>query len=294
MEFGLFLPQVGRVTWDQAVRAARNAESAGFDSLWLVDHALSTPPSQGILEPWTMLSALAPVTERVGLGVQVLCQSFRNPAMMAKMATTFQNISGGRLRFMIGAGYVEAEYQAFGYDFPSPGGRFEQLRDTVRICRGMWESGTEPFSYVGKRYFVDAVVNAPPPVSPILLGVGGTGDRVLNLTAAEADEWNNPASALSTFGERKRFLDSRLEVHGRQIRCTQQVVFAPGTAEVPTGLQRLHPDLGLRGSLQQMVDRVCQFASDGVSGLFGLPTDRRAVDAIAEALPELRQAVAGV
>lgn len=290
MEFGVVLPQVGGATWERTARTAAVAEEGGFDSLWLIDHLLGFPPEGGILEGWTVLAALAARTERVGLGVQVLCQSFRNPGLLAKMATTLHDVSGGRFRFLIGAGWYREEYDAFGYRFPLPGERFEQLRDTVRICRGMWESQGESFTYSGRHYSVDAVRNVPPPVAPIPIGIGGTGRRVLDLIAAEADEWNCPAAALPAYGRLRAELDGRLAHHGREVRRTVQIVFAPGRAQLPGRLGAFNPDLGLRGSTAEMVDRVGQLAADGITGLFGMVPDRAAMEAVAEALPELRKA----
>ena len=290
MEFGLVLPQLAGASWDRVARTAASAEDAGFDSLWVIDHVLGFPPEGGILEAWTLLSALAATTSRVGLGAQVFCQSFRNPALMAKMATTFQDISGGRLRFLIGAGWYEEEYRAFGYPFPRAGARFGELRDTVRILRGMWESHGEPFTYSGDHYSVEAVRNVPPPPAPIPIGIGGTGRRVLDLTAAEADEWNCPASSLPSYGDLWAALEDRLAHHGRQVRRTVQIVFAPGAAEPPPGLAFFNPHLGLRGSTAEMADRVGQLAAQGITGLYGMVADRAAMEVMAEALPELRAA----
>src|SRR2546423_13136724 len=110
-----------------------------------------------------MLSALASLTTRVGRGAQVFCQSFRNPALMAKMATTLDLVSGGRLHFLLGAGWFQAEYEGFGYEFPPAGVRFEETRDYVVILRGMRVGGTAPFTDGGKHYSVKAVINRPPP-----------------------------------------------------------------------------------------------------------------------------------
>jgi alkanesulfonate monooxygenase SsuD/methylene tetrahydromethanopterin reductase-like flavin-dependent oxidoreductase (luciferase family) len=289
MEFGIVLPQIAGATWDRAARTAAFAQEAGFDSLWVIDHMYGFPPEGGILEPWTMLSALAATTERVGLGAQVFCQSFRNPALMAKMATTLQEISAGRLHFLIGAGWYQEEYEAFGYQFPSAAVRFAQLRDTIRILRGMWESNGSPFTYEGEHYSVVEVLNRPAPVAPISIGVGGRGPRVLDLTVAEADEWNCPAASLPDYAEMKRLVDQRAAAHGRDVRRTAQIVFAPGDDEPPAGLAFFNPHLGLRGSTQQMVDRVGELAADGITGLFGMVGGRGALEAMAEALPELRK-----
>src|SRR5947209_2309509 len=113
MDIGLVLPQI-RADWDDVVQTAQRAESLGLDSVWVVDHLQAISPDMGILEAWTVLSALAPLTERVELGAQVFCQSFRNPALFGKMAATLDRVSGGRLRVLMGAGWYEDEYHRFG------------------------------------------------------------------------------------------------------------------------------------------------------------------------------------
>jgi alkanesulfonate monooxygenase SsuD/methylene tetrahydromethanopterin reductase-like flavin-dependent oxidoreductase (luciferase family) len=289
MEFGIVLPQTAGATWERAARTAAYAEEAGFDSVWVIDHVYGFPPESGILEAWTMLSALASITTRVRLGAQVFCQSFRNPALTAKMASTLQEISAGRLHFLIGAGWFQQEYEAFGYRFPPPGVRFGQLRDTVRILRGLWESGGDPFSYEGEHYSVTEAVNRPQPPHPISIGIGGSGPRVLDLTAAEADEWNCPAASLPDYDRLRGRLDERCSVHGRQVRRTLQIVFAPGDQDPPPGLAFFNPQLGLRGSTQQMVDRVGELTEAGVSGLFGMLGGKGSLETMAETLPELRK-----
>src|ERR1700739_3152801 len=111
MELGVVLPQTAGATWERAARTASSAEQAGFAPLWGIAHLYGFPPEGGILEGWTMLAALAATTDRVGLGAQGFCQSFRNPGLMAKMGSTVQDISGGRLHFLIGAGWFQQEYE---------------------------------------------------------------------------------------------------------------------------------------------------------------------------------------
>jgi alkanesulfonate monooxygenase SsuD/methylene tetrahydromethanopterin reductase-like flavin-dependent oxidoreductase (luciferase family) len=289
MEFGFVLPQTAGAKWDRAARVADYAVESGFDSLWVIDHVYGFPPEGGILEAWTMLSALAATTERVGLGAQVFCQSFRNPALMAKMGTTLQEISGGRLHLLMGAGWYREEYEAFGYPFPMPGERLGQLRDYIRILRGLWEAGGQPFSYAGEHYSVSEALNRPAPEQPIRIGLGGSGPRLLDLAAAEADEWNCPAVSLPEYDRLKQIIDERSESYGREVRRTLQIVFAPGDAEPAPGLEIFNPHLGLRGSTQQMVDRVGELADAGITGLFGMPGVRGALEGMAEALPELRK-----
>lgn len=287
MEFGVVLPQV-RATWDDTLRFAQTAEEAGFDSVWLIDHLYGFPPQNGILEAWTVMSALAVSTTRVGIGAQVFCQSFRSPALMAKMATTFDHISGGRLRFLLGTGWHEPEYTGFGYPFPPPGERVGQLQDAVRIIRGMWSSGTDPFTYEGRHYQVKDVVNVPPPEREIPIGIGGRGDRVLDLIAREADEWNSPGVALGDYPSRVARFRDRLAAHGRQARQSLQIVFNPGEAEAPGALAMFNPALGLKGSVDQMTERAGELAELGVTGLYGIVAGRRGLEAMAEVLADLR------
>jgi alkanesulfonate monooxygenase SsuD/methylene tetrahydromethanopterin reductase-like flavin-dependent oxidoreductase (luciferase family) len=289
MEFGVTLRQI--TDWAQLRAAATAAEDAGFDSVWVVDHLLASPARAGILEAWTVLPALAATTSRVGLGTLVTCQSFRSPGLLAKMATTVDEIAGGRLRFLIGAGWKREEYDAFGYDFPPPGQRVEQLTEALEVLRGLWDAGEEPFSYRGRHVRVQEALNLPAPRRRIPIGVGGAGPRVVRLTAAVADEWNCPAAALADYDRLRRLADDTAAEHGRQLRRTAQIAFAPGDDDAPS-VAPFSPELGLRGSTQQMVDRVGELAAAGVTGLYGMPAGRRAIDAVAAALPELRAAAA--
>ncbi|MBW3663336.1 MAG: LLM class flavin-dependent oxidoreductase [Actinobacteria bacterium] len=292
LEFGVLLPQLG-AGWDQARRFARHAEDGGFDSVWVADHLLGLPPEKGILEAWTVMSAVAAVTDRVGIGAQVLCQSFRGSGLLAKMATTLDLVSGGRLRFLVGAGWYEAEYDAFGFEFPPAGQRVEETEDTIRICRAMFDAGGEPVTYEGHHLSVHEVVNVPPPQRPIPIGVGCTGDRMLDVTARLADEWNYPATALGRYDERRRTFDERVAEHGREVRRSTQIVFSPGERELPPFYDMFRPDLGIRGSRDQMVDRVGALAAAGLTGFYGFVADEQALDELAEALPDLRAVVDG-
>lgn len=291
LEFGVLLPQLG-VGWDEARRFALRAEEAGFDSVWVADHLLGLPPEQGILEAWTLMSAIAAVTERVGIGAQVLCQSFRNPALLAKMATTLDQVSGGRLRFLLGAGWYEAEYRAFGFPFPPAGKRVAETEDAIRICRGLFDAGAEPFTHEGRHHAVRKAVNVPPPDRRIPIGVGCVGDRMLDLTARLADEWNCPATVLHRYDVRRRRFDERVAEHGRSVRRSTQIVFAPGERELAPFFNMFRPDLGIRGSQDQMEQRVGELVDAGLSGFYGFVPDVRALDELGEALPGLRAVAA--
>jgi alkanesulfonate monooxygenase SsuD/methylene tetrahydromethanopterin reductase-like flavin-dependent oxidoreductase (luciferase family) len=294
MEFGIALPQVG-ATWDEMLGRAQAAEAAGFDTVWLIDHLYGLPAERGILEVWTALSALAAATDRVHVGVHVLCQGFRNPALLAKMATTLDHIAPGRVRPLLGAGWHPEEHEAFGFEFPPHRVRLEQLEDTVKICKGMWTSGTDAFTFDGRHYSTNGVVNIPPPVRGIPVGIGGAGDRLLDLVAREADEWNCPGDQLHRLPDRVRLLDERLSEHGRTVRRTQQLLLHPGEATgfAPQIEEYFNPNLGLIGSTERMVDRLGELASLGMDGVVCSVLDDEHFNRAVEILPALRAATAG-
>ena len=171
--------------------AARRLETDGFDSIWIADHMLYRNPGQptrGIWECWTILSALAEATERIELGTLTLCNSFRNPAILAKMAATADEVSGGRLTLGIGAGWNEPEYAAFGLPFDHRVDRFEEA---LQILRPLLREGH--VDHDGRYYTARNCEIAPrgprPQGPPIMIG-SGTGPRMLELTARYADLWN--------------------------------------------------------------------------------------------------------
>jgi alkanesulfonate monooxygenase SsuD/methylene tetrahydromethanopterin reductase-like flavin-dependent oxidoreductase (luciferase family) len=271
MDLGVVLPQI-RADWDDVSQAARRVEELGFDSVWVVDHLQAISPEMGILEAWTVLSALAASTQRVELGAQVFCQSFRNPALFAKMAATLDRVSGGRLRILMGAGWYEDEYDRFGYDFPTPGVLVQQLRETVRILKGMLSGKDEPFTYEGEHYRVSNVLNVPQPVrAPLPIEIGGARDRVLRTVAREADGWNSPAIALGAIDDRLAFLRAECEKAGRSfddLRITCQITCTVGDeeAESKPEVAMFGPQTGIRGSVEEAADRLGELVGKGVSG----------------------------
>jgi probable F420-dependent oxidoreductase len=174
-----------------AIRAeAQEAESNGFDSIWLADHLLYRKPGEptrGIWECWTMLAALAEATQRVEIGTLVLANSFRNPAILAKMATAADEVSHGRLILGVGAGWNEPEYQAFGLPFDHRVDRFEEA---LQILKPLLREGHVDFA--GRYYQArdcDDVPRGPRSKGPPLM-VGAEGPRMLKLAARYADLWN--------------------------------------------------------------------------------------------------------
>ena len=181
----------GRKRPYHAIRAiAQQAEADGFDSVWLPDHLMYGRPdgsTRGVWECWTLLAALAEATQRVEIGPLVLCNSFRNPAILAKMATAADEVSDGRLILGVGAGWHEPEYRAFGVPFDRRVDRFEEA---LQILKPLLRGGQVDF---GGQYYrareCDNLPRGPRPDGPPLL-VGGEGPRMLRLAARYGDMWN--------------------------------------------------------------------------------------------------------
>jgi F420-dependent oxidoreductase-like protein len=203
LKFGVIVPQGWRMdlvgitdpveAYETMTRVAQEAEKLGFDSIWLFDHfhTVPQPTQEPTFECWTSTAALARDTKRVRIGQMVTCNSYRNPALLAKMASTVDVISHGRLDFGIGAGWYEHEYNAYGFDFPDGPTRLRQLRDALRIIRAMWSE--EEAVVEGKYLQVRGAINQPKGVQkphiPIL--IGGGGEKVtLKLVAQYADACN--------------------------------------------------------------------------------------------------------
>src|SRR5215467_3076615 len=176
--------------YDSIRAVAQQAEKDGFDSIWLADHFLYRnpgEPTRGIWECWTLLAALAEATQRVEIGTLVLCNSFRNPAILAKMAVTADEVSHGRLILGVGAGWHQPEYDAFGVPFDHRVDRFEEA---LQILGPLLKERYVDF--VGQYYQArncEDVPRGPRPDGPPLL-LGGEGPRMLKLTAQYADLWN--------------------------------------------------------------------------------------------------------
>jgi F420-dependent oxidoreductase-like protein len=185
--FGVHLPSEGK-DWGYMREACLGVEANGYDLFTTTDHFMNMwnpkGPENHPLECWTLLSGLAAVTRRVKLGPLVGCFGYRRPTVLAKMATTVDVISGGRLIFGIGAGWHEDEFKGFMGRFPPTAERLRGLRETIEICKGMFTN--EHFSYDGKLYKVDNVLNKPQPVQrPVPIMVGGGGEKVTLQIAAK-------------------------------------------------------------------------------------------------------------
>lgn len=203
MKFGVMVPQGWRMdlvdipdpveAYETMTRVAQEAEELGFDSVWLYDHFHTVPlPSQEVtFECWMSTAALARDTKRVRIGQMVTCNGYRNPALLAKMASTVDVMSHGRLDFGIGAGWYQHEYLAYGYNYPNAPERLRYLREAVQVILAMWTQDEAVFE--GKYYQLHGAINQPKGVQKphIPLLIGGGGEKVtLKLVAQYADACN--------------------------------------------------------------------------------------------------------
>jgi probable F420-dependent oxidoreductase len=208
MRIGIQLPEVEReVRWPEYVALARAAEEGGFDSIWLGDHLLyrgDGRPERAPWEAWTLLAALAAATERVRLGPLVACAGFHPPGLIAKMAATVDEVSGGRFELGLGAGWNEAEFRAFGIRYDHRVSRFEE---SFAIVRGLLAG--ERVTLAGRFWQADDAVLLPPPARRVPLTIGSNGPRVLGIALPHVDAWNtwyedygNSAQGFAALNER--------------------------------------------------------------------------------------------
>jgi probable F420-dependent oxidoreductase len=195
-KIGLFVPHFelpwngSTLRWSDIAALARRAEEVGFDSFWLPDHLLYRFPGvhpQGAWDAWSLLAALAATTRTLEIAPLVACSSFRNPALIAKMADTIDEISGGRLILGLGAGWHEPEYTAFGFPYDHRVSRFEEA---LQIVTALLRTGQVDFA--GEYYTArecELRPRGPRPEGPPIL-VGGSGERMLRLAARYGDAWN--------------------------------------------------------------------------------------------------------
>ena len=275
----------GRISsWPEILAFARHAEAIGLDSIWVCDHFLSSPPGgevEGIHEGWTILSALAASTRRVEVGSLVMCNSFRNPALLPKMAVSADAVSGSRLVLGLGAGWYDAEYVAFGYPTDHRVGRFEEA---LQIIKALLSGDSVTFG--GRYYRVCEAALLPPPQRPIPILVAGKGPRLLSLVAHHADAWNT-----AWFGKP----DDRLR---RRLSDLEEALAAerrdPTTLRLTVGMDVQDPDAAgsggtgdvpFRGSISELAEALDEYAELGFDDVIvGLePRSERSLDRLAEA-----------
>ena len=296
MKVGIIVPQgwTGEyagmdplAAWDRTVEVAQLAERLGFESIWLFDHFHTTPDPTDELtfESFTSLSALAALTTRVRLGHIVICTAFRNPSLQAKMISTMDTISRGRMDLGIGAGWKREEWEAYGYHFPPTRERLAALSDHLEIIARMLEPGdTNRARFSGKYASVAGAINRPKPLQkprvPIM--VGGNGPNVTwRLAAKHADELNLDGMLPPEVEEALPVIASRCEEIGRD----------PASLAVSVHTWPHRPGVAARGA--ERVDLLGGYRELGVSRLQIYLDDFAFGDEAIESLAEDTRAAGG-
>jgi len=290
VEFGIYVPQVA-LGFEDLLQRALWCEELGFSSFWVYDH-LYTPglPDQPAFEGWTLATALLARTTRLRVGHLVLDNNLRHPALLARMATTLDVISGGRLEFGIGSGSYEAEHHEGGFPWGPASERSARLGEALEIITRMFAG--ERTTFEGEHYRVRDLANLPRPVQqprpPI--HIGGVGERyTLPLVARFADVWNVPTYGLGDWEQKLGVLESACERVGRDPAAIRRsleavLVLAPdgrALAEARARAERRYagPGWGLQeggfiGTPAAVVDRIGEQVERGVSLFVFFPSDR--------------------
>ena len=268
-QLGLNLPYAegaldGRTPrWTDIVAMARAAEDVGFDAVWVSDHLGFGDPAgswRGAWESWTLLSALAASTERVELGNYVLAAPLRSPVLLAKMAETLDEVSGGRLILGLGAGWNEPEFSSSGIPF---GDRFDRFEDTLRIVTSMLRTGSS--THEGRIVTTRSAPNAPrgPRPAGLPVMVGANGPRMLRLTAELADHWNGGLRVLADVPEQVAAVEAACRAVGRD-PATLTVSIETLVRVIP--LRRGEPpdDREIRGDVTAIAAGVAAYGALGV------------------------------
>ena len=269
LRIGIQLPEVEReVRFAEYAAMARAAEETGFDSIWVGDHLLYDEGDRGQRErgpweAWTLLAALAAVTERVELGPLVACAGFHPPGLIAKMAATIAEVSGGRFVLGLGAGWNEREYRAFGIPFDNRVSRFEEA---FAIVRGLLAG--ERVTLNGRFWQADDAVLIPAPARAPQLMVGSNGPRMLSITLPHVHAWNSWYEDFGNSAEGFAALDERISAAARDVGRDPAELRRSACAFVlldrSAGERRVTPEAPpLEGSPEQIAARLRELHEAG-------------------------------
>jgi alkanesulfonate monooxygenase SsuD/methylene tetrahydromethanopterin reductase-like flavin-dependent oxidoreductase (luciferase family) len=283
------------VRWPEIIAMTRLGEQVGFDSVWVGDHLLyrdEVNGARGPWEAWTMLSGIAAATSRIAIGPLVACTSFHNPAMLAKMAGTVDEISGGRLILGLGAGWNETEYRAYGFPFDR---RVARFAEAFTIIRSLLRDGKIDFA--GEFYSARdcELVPRPRPGGPPLM-VGSIGERMLALTMPHVNSWNawyswtgNRPQGVASLREK---VDAACVAVGRKPseveRTVAVLVRLPGATggREADASEQLAP---LEGNTDEIVAALRAYATEGIGAVQLVidPITEASIEALAPVLEKL-------
>jgi F420-dependent oxidoreductase-like protein len=273
------------VSWEEWVALAHACDRYGVGTLFRSDHYLELTgdhPELGSLDAWGTLCALAAVTSRVRLGTMVSPASFRHPSELAKLATTADHVSGGRIDLGLGAGWYEREHDAYGFPFSDTRTRMDILEEQLQVVLGNWS--VEPFSFAGVHYQLEGLDAQPKPVQcphpPLIVG-GKAGPRSVRLAATYADEYNTTWATVAEVRERRGRVLAACERAGREpirFSMTTTVIAGVDSADLRESLGRVARHEGvssqelhdraeptwLIGTVDQVAERLLELAEVGV------------------------------
>ncbi len=294
MRFSALVPQGWRLDlpevapdqqFELIVQTVREMERLGYDVAWLFDHFITYPviTTRSCFEAWTLLPALARETSTIRLGTMVTCNSYRYPSVLAKMAATFDVISGGRLEFGLGAGWYQQEYIAYGIPFNPTGTRLRQLREALHIIKLMWTENYATFQ--GQYYTIERAINSPKPLQkphpPIT--VGGGGERVtLRISAELANNVNFGASVEETKTKvaalQRHCRDLGRDPREIEIQIFRTIIIGATEEEVRDKIRRFKPEDQTEeqyrswtacGTPEQLIDLFKEYHRIGVDHIVG-------------------------
>ena len=303
MKVGLMLPLgiidgLGRpLSWPELRAMAIAAEAGGLDSVWGADHLIFRDENEtsGIHECWTVLTAVAGITQRVEIGPLVLALPFRNPALLAKMATALDMVSAGRLILGVGCGWHQPEFDAFDYPFDHRVGRFEEA---LQVLVPLLRTGRVTFEGRWHRADAELLPPGPRPSGPPIL-IAGKQPRMMDLVARHADQWNAawyglPAEATE--------LAERI---GRQRAACEAIGRDPASLTLTAGILVVFPHLlrdgeeppeeAIRGDVDHVAEALAGYETHGVGHVIAhvWPRNAQAVEVLAEAAERARTARIG-
>ena len=300
LKIGVQLPEVEReVRWLELLDVTRAIEDLGYDSVWLGEHLLyrwPDRPSRGPWEAWSMLAAIAAVTERIEFGPLVACTAFHNPAVLAKQASTIDEISGGRLILGLGAGWNETEFRAFGFPFDH---RIDRFEEAFTIIRTLLQDGAIDFD--GRFYQArdaELLPRGPRPTGPPLM-IGSNGPRMLRIAAPHVQAWNSWFADIGNAPEGVAALRDVVDAACRDVgrdpaaieRTVAVLVKLPGgTGRVQGSYAEAQP-VPLEGSPNAMAEVLRAYARAGIAHVQLVidPITRGSIEAFAPVLAELER-----
>jgi F420-dependent oxidoreductase-like protein len=288
--FGVFVPQGWKMElagitgaaekWSKTVEIAVLAEELGFDSVWVYDHFhnVPVPAHEAVFECWTTIAAISQRTSRIRLGQMVGCNSYRNPGLLAKITSTVDVISGGRLDWGIGAGWYENEYRGYGFEFKKPSDRIGMLRETVEIVKSMWTNAET--TYDGKYYRMERANCDPKPLQNLPpVWIGGGGEKLTLRVVAQHADVSNFGSTVEEFARKREILKGHCAEIGRDedsirktvsseifIRETEAEVLAAGSRSLWGAPAEAWRAKAFVGTPEQVCEKIQAYMDAGCTG----------------------------